>query len=211
MQAAKRLGLLIGSSRKGGNGAGLTEWFTRILDVRLNAPGHAKAIDIVRVDPTQPPHPFGPVTFGDKSPSQLTAASAYSAPAIRDWSRFVSSCAGFAVLTPEYNSGYPGELKNALDHLYHEWAGKPVLLLTYGVAGGARCSAQLQIILPALNMRLVPDPVGIKLPVSYIAGSDRVQPSGASFPEFLTPYVDPVSTGVDKLKALLLEKDTQGS
>ena len=113
------------------------------------------------------------------------------------------------MLTPEYNSGYPGELKNALDHLFHEWAGKPVLLVTYGVGGGMKCSAQLQIVLPALNMKLVPDPVGIKLPISYIAGSDRVSTNGR-YPDFLTPYVDPVSASVDRLKDLLLAKSTQG-
>jgi NAD(P)H-dependent FMN reductase len=208
MQAATRLGLLIGTSRNGGNGLGLASWLHKVLDERLNTAGQAKTVDVVPVDPSKPPHPLGPVVYGGKPPAQIPDSMSYTAPAIRDWSRFVSSCAGFVVLSPEYNSGYPGELKNALDHLYHEWNGKPVMLVTYGGTGGAKCAAQLQTVLSALRMDVVPDPVGITLPMPYLAGSDRVSPNG-DFPDFLTSYVDPVSASVDKLKALLLAKHTQ--
>lgn len=205
MQAATRLGLLIGSSRNGGNGAGLAAWLTKQLDTRLNAPGSAHAIELVPVDPRAPPHPLGPVVDGARLPAQVPDSGAYGAPAVREWSRLVASCAAFAVVAPEYNGGYPGELKNALDHLYREWAGKPVLLVTYGGGGGARCAAQLQGVFAALKMRVVPDPVGIRLPQAYTGGSERVSTAG-DFPEFLDGYVDAVHGAADRLRDMLLEK-----
>ena len=57
MQATTRLGLLIGSSRIGGNGAGMAAWLAQLLDNRLNAPGAAHAVDIEPIDPHAPPHP----------------------------------------------------------------------------------------------------------------------------------------------------------
>ncbi|EKM61096.1 uncharacterized protein PHACADRAFT_84501 [Phanerochaete carnosa HHB-10118-sp] len=205
MQVATRLGLLIGSSRNGGNGHGLAAWLTQILDDRLNAPGSANVVEIVAVDPREPPHPFGPVVDGSKLPSQVPDPFAYASPAIREWSRFVTSCAGFAIVTPEYNGGYPGELKNALDHLYKEWAEKPVALVTYGGGGGASCQTQLQVVLNALKMRVVPDPVGIRLPRAYTGGSERVSSTG-SFPDFLDPYVGAVQGTADRLREMLFEK-----
>ncbi|KAF7793354.1 hypothetical protein EIP86_004466 [Pleurotus ostreatoroseus] len=197
MQALPRLGLLIGSSRHGGNGAGLAAWLSALLDRRLNAP--SAAVEIISVDPTQPPHPFGPVLDGSKTPRQIPDAASYASPVIQDWSKFVSSCAGFAIITPEYNAGYPGELKNALDHLNREWVGKPVMLVTYGGGGGVRCAAQLQSVLQELRMRTVESPVGIILPKQYTGGPERVLP-GDVYPEFLSPYEEAINKAADKLK-----------
>ncbi len=44
------------------------------------------------------------------------------------------------MVSPEYNHGYPGELKMMLDMLYEEYFGKPVGIcgVSSGVFGGAR-------------------------------------------------------------------------
>ena len=47
------------------------------------------------------------------------------------------------VVTPEYNGGMPGVLKNALDHLFAEWTNKAVGFVSYGANGGARAVVQL--------------------------------------------------------------------
>ena len=44
----------------------------------------------------------------------------------------------------QYNWGYPAALKNALDYLYHEWKGKPAVIISYGTRGGGRAAAQLK-------------------------------------------------------------------
>lgn len=50
---------------------------------------------------------------------------------------------GYIIVTPEYNNSFPGSLKNALDFLYREWAGKSVILVGYG--GGGAASARRHI------------------------------------------------------------------
>src|SRR5262245_59793575 len=36
------------------------------------------------------------------------------------------------IVTPEYNHGYPGPLKTAIDTAYREWFAKPVGFVSYG-------------------------------------------------------------------------------
>jgi NAD(P)H-dependent FMN reductase len=202
MQTAARIGLLIGSSRIHGNNPGIASWVEQCLDAHLNPSGTSKKFEIIVVNPTTPPHPFGPVTNGDRLPAQVTDPLQYDSEAIRDWSRFVSSCSAFVVVTPQYNGGYPGELKNSIDHLYREWTGKPVMIVAFGGHGGNKCAAQLQTVFNQLKMQVLPEPVCIWLPGSYIRGDDRV-PSGRDFPDFLASYSDAVNIAADQLKELL--------
>ena len=59
------------------------------------------------------------------------------------WSRKVAEAQGYVFVAPQYNWGYPAGLKNALDHVYREWQGKPLVIVTYGGHGGGKCAAQL--------------------------------------------------------------------
>ncbi|RYY89566.1 hypothetical protein EON63_00510 [archaeon] len=86
--------------------------------------------------PNAPMHPLGPVSVEDVIPALVSGDQRYASDNINDWSRLVRSCSGFTILTPQYNWGYPGELKNALAHLYFEWRDKLVMLVTYGGHGG---------------------------------------------------------------------------
>ncbi len=67
----------------------------------------------------------------------------YSFEHTRAWSRKVASASAFVFVAPQYNGGYPAALKNAIDHLYKEWDGKPAMVVTYGGHGGNRCAEQL--------------------------------------------------------------------
>ena len=67
-------------------------------------------------------------------------------------------------VTPQYNWGYPAPLKNALDHLYKEWAGKPAMIVSYGGHGGGRCAQQLRQVLDGLHMQPVTTMPGLILP-----------------------------------------------
>jgi NAD(P)H-dependent FMN reductase len=60
------------------------------------------------------------------------------------WSATIKQFDGYIIVAAEYNHGVPGGLKNAIDYLYHEWTGKPVLIITYGVHGGNFSSEALK-------------------------------------------------------------------
>jgi NAD(P)H-dependent FMN reductase len=60
----------------------------------------------------------------------------------------------FIIVTPEYNRGTSGVLKNALDWVYQEWNNKPVGFVAYGSVGGARAVEQLRTV--AVELQMVP-------------------------------------------------------
>lgn len=60
----------------------------------------------------------------------------------------------FIVVSPEYNHGYPGELKMMLDMLYQEYFHKPVGFcgVSAGGLGGARAVEQLRQVVVELHL-----------------------------------------------------------
>ncbi len=60
------------------------------------------------------------------------------------------------IVTPEYNHGYPGELKLVLDQLYDEYRRKPVAFcgLSISLLGGGRAIEQLRLV--AVELQMVP-------------------------------------------------------
>lgn len=60
------------------------------------------------------------------------------------------------IVTPEYNHGYPGELKMMLDLLYKEYFYKPVGFCGVSISeiGGARAVEQLRLV--AIELHMIP-------------------------------------------------------
>jgi NAD(P)H-dependent FMN reductase len=80
------------------------------------------------------------------------------------WKERIHSLDGFVVVTPEYNRGYPGQLKNALDALYQAWNYKPIAFVSYGgTAGGSRAISQLSQVAVELKMVPLRDEVNVSL------------------------------------------------
>jgi NAD(P)H-dependent FMN reductase len=90
-------------------------------------------------------------------------------PGAATLSEVIAAGDGLVIVTPEYNHGYPGVLKNALDYLLPELKRKPVGIVTVsaGGFGGINCLAQLRLVL--LAMGAVPIPAS--LPVSRVGQS----------------------------------------
>jgi NAD(P)H-dependent FMN reductase len=66
--------------------------------------------------------------------------------------RRIGAADAFVVVTPEYNHGYPGYLKTAIDSVVEEWEAKPVALVSYGgLAGGSRAAQQLRTVFSELQ------------------------------------------------------------
>jgi NAD(P)H-dependent FMN reductase len=130
--------VLLGSRRRNGNAAGLASW----LGSQLTAATGGR-FALVPADDLVPRMPYGPVEDPVIPVMVADRPDGYADADVRAWSALVERSPALVVLTPQFNWGYPGHLKNALDHIYHEWKGKPVLLFTYGGHGGSKCASQL--------------------------------------------------------------------
>lgn len=76
-------------------------------------------------------------------------------PAAMMLSGRMKKASALIVVAPEYNHGYPGELKLMLDMCYSEYAGKPLGIcgVSIGPLGGARMVEQLRLVAVELRMR----------------------------------------------------------
>jgi len=109
---------------------------------------------------------------------EVPATGKYKHAHTRAWSRKVADAGAIVFVTPQYNWGYPAALKNALDHLYSEWAGKPAMIISYGGHGGGRCAAQLRQVLEGLHMRPLATMPALVLPRSMIeTNPGRIDPA----------------------------------
>lgn len=79
-------------------------------------------------------------------------------PGLTEYSEKIEAAAGLVIVTPEYNNGYPGVLKNALDYLHPKsYRRKPVGIVTVSAgAGGGTCLAQLRLVTVGLGAVPIP-------------------------------------------------------
>ncbi len=98
----------------------------------------------------------------------MPALASYTQPHTRAWSDKIKHADAVIFITPQFNWGYPAALKNAIDHLYHEWRGKPVVIVSYGGHGGTKCAEQLKQVASAVKMRVMATAPAITLPDGVI-------------------------------------------
>jgi NAD(P)H-dependent FMN reductase len=124
-----------------------------------------------------------PMPFFDQPRSPAWGTGTYEDPTVQRWADRIAAGDAFIVVSPEYNHGYPAVLKNAVDHIYAEWAQKPVGFLSYGNTGGARAVEQLRLV--AVEMQMWPIRSAIHLPVDmYLAVMNEPVPAN---PELFEP------------------------
>ena len=84
------------------------------------------------------------------------AATGEQTPAAKAFSEKITQADGLIIVSPEYNHGYPGELKMMIDMLYKEYNRKPVGIcgVSAGVLGGARVVDKLRLV--AIELQMVP-------------------------------------------------------
>jgi NAD(P)H-dependent FMN reductase len=69
------------------------------------------------------------------------------------WKSIMAEADGLVIVSPEYNHGYPGPLKEMLDSLYDEYKHKPVGIIgAAGFLGGGRMVEQLRQVVIELHM-----------------------------------------------------------
>ena len=113
-------------------------------------------------------------------------------PRLQEFSEKIARSDSLVIVTPEYNNGYPGVLKNALDYLLPEYKRKPIGIVTVsaGGFGGINCLAQLRLV--TLGMGAFPIPAA--LPVSRVQSSFDAEgnPLDPSFEKRAAAFIDEV-------------------
>ena len=99
-------------------------------------------------------------------PQQIKSAEEYTNEHTRVWSRRIADLDAFIFISAQRNWGIPAELKNAIDYLYHEWKGKPAMIVTYGGHGGHQCANHLKTVIGSMGMRVANRMVGMAFPTS---------------------------------------------
>src|SRR5258708_476393 len=119
-----RIGIILGSTRPNRNGEQVANWVYDNASRRDDA-----EFELVDLRDYPLPHLDEPLP-----PSM----GQYHNEHTRQWADKIASFDGFVIVTPEYNHGTSGVLKNAIDYLYAEWNNKAVGFVSYGAVGGAR-------------------------------------------------------------------------
>ncbi len=114
-------------------------------------------MDVELLDLRDYPLPF----FNEPMSPAMVKDGMYPNEIAKKWASKIREADAFIIVTPEYNHGTSGVLKNALDYIYAEWNNKPVGFVSYGSVGGARAVEQLRQIAVELQMAPIRNAVHI--------------------------------------------------
>lgn len=144
-----KLAIIIGSTRPGRVGEAVARWVHELARKRNDA-----EFELVDIKDFNLPLLDEPVP-----PSQ----GKYSKDHTKKWAAKIASFDGYVFVTPEYNHGISGALKNAIDFLYAEWNNKAAGFVGYGSAGGARAVEHLRLVMAEVQVATVRNQVALSL------------------------------------------------
>src|SRR6266576_1278895 len=144
-----RIAIIVGSTRPGRNGEAVAKWVYEIAQRRSD--GEFELVDI---------KDFNLPLLDEPVPPSL---GQYSKEHTKAWAAKINSFDAYVFVTPEYNHGTSGALKNAIDFLYHEWVNKAAGFVGYGGAAGIRAVENLRLIMGEMQVADVKAQVGLSL------------------------------------------------
>lgn len=144
-----KIAIVVGSTRPGRKADSVAKWALDLAQKRGDA-----TYEILDIADYALPLLDEPVP-----PSQRR----YTKDHTKRWSAAVEAFDAFVFVTPEYNHGPSGALKNAIDFLYQEWNNKAAAFIGYGVAGGSRAIEQLRTIMAEMQIAHVRSQVMLSL------------------------------------------------
>lgn len=145
-----RIAFIVGSTRPGRKADVVVRWLDKLASRRDDA--SYDVLDLAEIDLPHLDEPV-PAAMGQDYANEHTSR----------WAELVDSYDGYVFITPEYNHGTTGVLKNALDFLYQEWHNKSAGFVGYGLVGGVRAVEQLRLVVAELHIASVRDQVTLSL------------------------------------------------
>jgi len=144
-----RIAIIIGSTRPGRKGEAVAKWVYDIAQKRTDA--EFELVDIKDFNLPLLDEPMSPTM------------AKYTHQHTKEWSAKIEAFDAYVFVTPEYNHGTSGALKNAIDFLYHEWVNKAAGFVAYGGASGVRAVENLRLVMGELQVADVRNQVGLSL------------------------------------------------
>ena len=144
-----KIAVIIGSTRPGRVGESVGKWVYELARKRTEA--EFELVDI---------KDFNLPLLDEPVPPSM---GQYSQSHTRKWAAKIDSFDGFVFVTPEYNHGICGSLKNAIDFVFREWNNKAAGFVGYGSVGGARAVEQLRLVMAELQVATVRNQVALSL------------------------------------------------
>ena len=144
-----RIAVIIGSTRPGRNGEAVAKWVYEIARKRSDA--EFELVDI---------KDFNLPLLDEPVPPSL---GQYTKEHTRVWAAKIDSFDAYVFVTPEYNHGISGALKNAIDFLFKEWNNKAAGFVGYGGAMGVRAVEHLRLVMGELLVADVRAQVALSL------------------------------------------------
>lgn len=144
-----RVAIILGSTRPNRNGEAVARWVHDIARKRADAEFEfvdLKEYELPLLDEPVPP-----------------SRGEYRHEHTKRWAAKIASFDAFVFVTPEYNHGTSGALKNAIDYLYKEWNNKAAGFVGYGAVGGVRAVESLRLVMGELMVADVRAQVALSL------------------------------------------------
>ena len=134
-----KVGIVLGSVRDGRAGEAVANW------VAKGAAGREATYELIDLKAFDVP-------LLTTNTHPMRAKKSYDDERVQAWSDAIDACDAYIFVTPEYNHGVPGALKNAVDSLGQEWVGKTAALVGYGSVGGVRAIENWRLVLANFSM-----------------------------------------------------------
>ncbi len=140
MEHFVKLYIIVGSVREGRTALKIAKWLHSEIENYDFSTVQTEIVDLKEWDL--------PIFAGANPP--LTGI--YDQPKQQAWADKIAQGDAFIFISPEYNHGYSPALKNALDYLGKEWAGKPAAYVSYGGTNGSRSIDQIRQVATQLGL-----------------------------------------------------------
>ncbi len=163
--------IIVGSTREG-------RFSEKVAQLVFDELKDRKDVEARLLDLREYPMPF----FDQAVPPSIPGKAPYTHPVVQRWTAQIGEADAFIFVSPEYNHGIPGVLKNAIDWVNPEWRRKPATFVGYGGVSGARSVEHLRLI--ACEMQMAPLRFAMHIPMStlllHLQGKDAAAALGES-------------------------------
>jgi NAD(P)H-dependent FMN reductase len=151
-----RIGVIVGSTRPGRNGAQVAAWVHTVVSRHAGDKAAFEVLDLKDFNLPLLDEPMPALLAPGRNPHTLR------------WSDRAKSFDAYIFVTPEYNGGAPASLRNAIDYLYQEWARKAVAYVGYGIYGAVSAVQELRAQAGRLQMADIGPQLALSLREDFV-------------------------------------------